>query len=219
MRRGPLESRECQGCHKEFLPSHSLQRYCSLECVKIADPHLYRAKIRREKRRLDRQADTTQKIKPLPGLELLIVKEIQSESSGKSENQKRSAASGDFQARTEPYGDISRDEMMALVAKRNEDARPLFEKMTRMSPVELKTAYQSLSDEEKREYEAFYMKKFEVKRIAYSTLFYQKESKLFKGRVKRSLYQRVSDAFRTGTLGYIRNGMLREEDFLPQGSL
>ena len=219
VKRRLLENRDaqikmvCAGCGKEFVASTKRAKYCSLDCIRRHNPHYYAATLRRHK-----QKGTELRLevgeKTYTDLELRILKDIEIENDPnyvKPKLTKILAADcdKDFQCRTEPFGDISRDDMMALVANRN-DSWSEYHKMLRMPPDEFRKAYGVLTDKEQKSFKAFYVREHGLKPNAHSFSVARRKGNGFLERIHqgKTLFERVFDAIRSGQLGSIRCGRI-----------
>ena len=206
----------CAGCGKEFVASTKRAKYCSLDCIKKYNRHYYYAVLRRHKQK-GTELGLEVGEKTYTDIELRILKDIETENDPNYVKPKRtkvlaSDCDKDFQCRTEPFGDISRDDMMALVAQRNE-SWSFNHKLLRMPPDEFRDAFGKLSKDKQKSFRAFYMREHELKPAVHS--FSRMKSVKSEGSVvleriapEKSLLERVFDAISSGRLGYIQGSRI-----------
>ena len=202
----------CVGCGKEFVAKNKTIRYCSLSCAERHDRRYYCRILRRQKKGVAWGGGAGER--QFSDIELRILKDIETENDPNYVKPKRTKALAsdcdkDFKCRTEPFGDISREDMMALVAKRN-DSWSDYHKMLRMPPDEFRKAYAELTDKEQKLFKAFYMSEHGLKPAAHSFSMARRKGNGFLERIHqgKTLFERVSDAIRFGQLGSIRSGRI-----------
>ena len=197
----------CAGCGKEFAATTKRAKYCSLDCIKEHNPHYYAAALRRH-----RQKGTELRLKvgekTYTDLELRVLKDIETENDPNYVKPKLTKVLApdcdkDFKCRTEPFGDISREDMMALVAKRNESWSSEYN-LLRMPLDEFRDAFGKLSKDKQKSFRNFYVREYELKPSTCSRMNSKGSGLLEQISTEKTLVERVSDAIYQGRLGYIR---------------
>lgn len=204
----------CPICAKEYKAYNEMQVCCSIECLQQHNPKYYQRLKRYEKQGVARgsRALAIYRGEGFSRFELQVLEdELQRRKNPNKVANKVECVIEEYQCRTEPFADMSREDMMALVAKRNSVFDSPFEKMLNMEIDEFRNAFSNLSKENQGKFRSFYIKKFGIKPMSGNRFLINNQRQ--DGRVKKSLYQRVLEASKSGTLGYIRCGRIRDCDF------
>ena len=186
-------------CGKEFVTYNDKQKFCSKECLNQFDRHYYC----RLKRRNGEDFSYGVDIKQHEMLKQKIVLPVRPE----SKRIDTCKISDECLFSTEPLGGATVEEMMLLVAKKNENFDLAFDRMLKLPYDKLRIEFEKLSNSDKKAYLAFCKSKYQIKA---SRMIVSRTQNNDSG--NKNFRQRVMDAVKGGYLGYFSSSTISKRE-------